>query len=54
MVNYDDVKKENIKKHNLNWPRTADHPYIILLIGGSGSGKTSVLLNLIKEQSDSE
>ena len=27
-----------------------DHPYRILIIGGSGSGKTNVLLNLIKHQ----
>ena len=34
--------------HNPNWPYIPDHPYKILIIGGSGSGKTSVLLNLIK------
>ena len=27
-----------------------DHPYRIIIIGGSGSGKTNTLLNLIKEQ----
>ena len=27
-----------------------DHPYRVLIIGGSGSGKTNALLNLIKEQ----
>ena len=27
-----------------------DHPYRILIIGGSGSGKSNVLLNLIKQQ----
>ena len=27
-----------------------DHPYRILIIGGSGSGKTNVLLNLIEHQ----
>ena len=36
--------------HNLNWPYIPDHPYRILIIGGSGSGKTNVLLNLIKNQ----
>ena len=34
--------------HNQNWPYIPDHPYRILLIGGSGSGKINVLLNLIK------
>ena len=35
------------KKHNPNWPYIPDHPYKILMIGGSGSGKTNTLLNLI-------
>ena len=30
----------------------ADHPYRILIIGGSGSGKTNALLNLINNQPD--
>ena len=29
-----------------------DHPYKTLIIGGSGSGKTNALLNLINEQND--
>ena len=29
-----------------------DHPYRILIIGGSGSGKTNALLNLINNQPD--
>ena len=36
--------------HNPNWPFIPDHPYRILIIGGSGSGKTNVLLNLIRHQ----
>ena len=36
--------------HNQNSPYIPDHPYWILIIGGSGSGKTNVLLNLIKNQ----
>ena len=28
------------------------HPYRIIIIGGSGSGKTNVLINLISEQND--
>ena len=32
------------------WPYISDDPYIILITGGSGSGKTNVLLNLIKVQ----
>ena len=34
------------------WPYIPDHPYTILIIGGSGSGKTSALLNLIKNRED--
>ena len=33
-------------------PFIPDHPYRILIIGGSGSGKTNALLNLINEQND--
>ena len=30
----------------------SDHPYRILIIGGSGSGKTNSLFNLINQQAD--
>ena len=36
--------------HNPNRRYIPDHTYRILIIGGSGSGKTNVLLNLIKHQ----
>ena len=52
MINLDDYVNENKTKHNKNWPYTPDHPYRILIIGGSGSGKTNVLLNLIENQPD--
>ena len=32
------------------WPYIPDHPQKILVIGGSGSRKTNMLLNLIKNQ----
>ena len=38
--------------HNKNWPYTPDRPYRILIIGGSGYGKTNVLLNLKENQRD--
>ena len=47
MKNYDQSVEIN---HNPNWPYIPDHPYRILIIGGSGSLKTNVLLNLIKHQ----
>ena len=39
-------------EHNLKWPYIADHPYRIIIIGGSRSGKTNALLNLINNQPD--
>ena len=45
MTNFDDYTNENRTEHNKNWPHTLDKPYRILIIGGSGSGKTNVLLN---------
>ena len=50
MINFDDYFNENKTEHNKNWPYTPDHPYRILIIGGSGSGKTNVLLNLKENQ----
>ena len=52
MINLDSIINENNKEHNKKWPYIPDHPYRILIIGGSGSGKTNALLNLIKEQDD--
>ena len=52
MINLDSIVNDSSKKHNENWPYIPDHPYRILIIGGSGSGKTNTLLNLINEQSD--
>ena len=47
MKNYDESVEIN---HDSNWPYIPDHPYKILIIGGLGSGKTNVLLHLIKHQ----
>ena len=52
MINFDNYVNENKTEHNLNWPYTPDHSFRILIIGGSGSGKTNVLLNLIENQQD--
>ena len=45
--NYDQSVKINL---NPNWLYVPDQPYIILIIGGSGSWKTNVLMNLVKNQ----
>ena len=52
MINFDDYTNENKLKHNPNWRYIPDHPYRILIIGGSGSGKTNALINLIHSQPD--
>ena len=52
MINFDEYTNENIIEHNSKWPYIPDHPYRIFIIGGSGSGKTNALLNLINNQPD--
>ena len=52
MINFDDYTNENIIEYNPKWPYIPDHPYRILIIGSSGSGKTNALLNLINNQPD--
>ena len=52
MINFDDYANENRTAYNKNWPYIPDHPYRILIIVDSGSGKTNLLLNLIKSQPD--
>ena len=47
MKSYEESVKIN---HNPEWPDISDHAYRVLIIGGSGSGKANVLLNLIKHQ----
>ena len=50
MINFDDVVKENIKKHNPNWAHIPDHPYRTLIIGGAG--KANSLFSLINQLPD--
>ena len=52
MINFDDYVSENRTEHDKNWPHTPDKPYRIFIIGGSESGKTNLLLNLIEDQPD--
>ena len=52
MINFDDYTNENKTGHNLKWPYIPDHIYRILITGGSESGKTDALLNLINNQPD--
>ena len=52
MINFDNYTNENKINYNHNWPYVPDHPYRILIIGGSGSGKANTLLNLINHKPD--
>ena len=52
MINFDNYVNEDKTKHNKNWPYIPGHPYRILIIGGSGSGKWNLLLNLRENQPD--
>ena len=54
MISFDDYPNKNKRHHNLKQPYIPDHPYRILIIGGSGSGKTNALLNLINNEPDIE
>ena len=47
ILNVDNITNENNKEHKEKWPYIPDHPYRILIIGGSVS-----LLNLISQQDD--
>ena len=43
MINFDDYTDENKIKHNLKWSYIPDHPYRILIIGGSGPGTKCII-----------
>ena len=52
MTILDSITSKNKRIHNEKWPHIPDNPYRILIIGGSGSGKTNTLFNLINQQGD--
>ena len=52
MINSGNIVNNNNQQHNENWPYIPNHPYKILIIGDSESGKTNTLLHLINEQKD--
>ena len=54
MINSDEYTNENNKEHNFNSPYIPDHPYRIVIIGGSETGKINALLNLINNQQDAD
>ena len=54
MLDFGDITNENNAEHNLKWPYIPDHRNRILIIRASGSGKTNVLPNSIKEKGNDE
>ena len=54
MLNFGSITKEDIKEHNPNWSEILDHPYRILIVGGSKCGKANALLNLINHKPDKD
>ena len=53
MINFDDCINENKTEYNSKWPDIPNHPYRILILKGSGSGKKNALFlikNLINIQ----
>ena len=52
MITSDEYENENKTEHNPDRPYIPDHPYRIIIRGGSGSGNTNALLNLINKQPD--
>ena len=38
-INFDYITKKDIKENNSKWPQIPDHPYRIIIVGGSGSGR---------------
>ena len=52
LIKFDCVTKEQIKEHDTKWTQIPDHPYRILIVGGSESGKTNSLFDLIGLQPD--
>ena len=52
MINFDEIVGQRQREHNEKWPYVPDHPHRILIVGGSGSGKTNALMNMLGQQRD--
>ena len=52
MINFGEYTNENKIEHNSKQPYIPNHPYRMLIVGGSESGKTNALLNLTNNQLD--
>ena len=54
MFDFDYIAQANIKERNTKWPEIPNHPYKILIVGGSGSRKINALINIINLEPDIE
>ena len=52
MLKLDNITNGNNQNYNKKWPFIPNHSSLNLMTGGSGSGKTTALLNLINEQNN--
>lgn len=50
MINFNDITREKKTRHHLIWPYVPDHQCRIVIIRGSGLGKSNALLNLTNYQ----
>ena len=50
MISFDYIITENVKDHNLTYPKILYHTYRILIVWGFGSGKANPLFNLISRE----
>ena len=48
MIDLVSITNKNNKQHSKKWPYIPDHPYRILIIGRSGSGKTKHIASFDK------
>ena len=44
MINFDDYVNENKTEHDKNWPYIPDHPWRILIIGGTRSEENKCII----------
>ena len=48
IINFDEYTNENKIERNLKWSHIPDHPYRILILGGSGWEKNKCIIKFNK------
>ena len=54
MFSFDYITKKGIQEQNPSRPQSLDRPYKVIIIGGWGSAKTNLFLNLINYHPNTE